>query len=976
MGRVGLAADAGAVEVQAVRSGRARLVLAALALADGPVSTDVLADMAWSGAPPPQWKAALRNIVSGLRQLISHGGTAGDEVIVNDRGGYRLALPPDGSVDALEVIRLARLGAAELDASRYEAAASAADAAGRRAGDLLGSADADWLEPHRAALATARQLALQIAAEARLALGDTLGAVRDARRAVDMAPFDERAHRSLIAAHSAAGDRALALKAFEQCRTLLADELGVPPSEETVRTYLEALGTEPNERSGLPTADTLFIGRDAERAAMAAALAEHRVVTVVGPGGIGKTRLAIEVARDLRGTLSGGVTFVPLESADDSLVPGLVAAALGIEPNPSSGVDVALVTALITAGPALLVLDGCDHALGGIVELATTLLPACPGLHVLATSRQRLGVAAEHVMPLGPMSSDDAVTLLVDRAVASGADLPTDPAALVELPSMCDRVGRVPLAIELSARLLTTTGIGDAIDLLAAGTGMSTGPVDAVGAALANAVSALDDDERVVFARLGVLGGPADLSIAREVVAGDGMVPGPRIARMLAALAERGLLRIDRTGARWRYSQHEVFRARALELLGPADGIRANSRLAKAIHAILPADPQAPPNIERTRAVLPLIRSYFAAATSGRAPAAEALRLAYWLHRFWAAYDLTEGRIWLARLLAASPVDTAHRSTALLAFGYVCYAMGDTAHAEPALEEAARLLRQEDDALESRAYLWLGNLAEGRDAARCTSAYQRVIEAAARHGDDAMADSARCALGTRAFESGAHADGLAMWHDAIERARTAGVDDRVVVLLAEYAWMLVMADRREAADVALGELTRRLGNQVRIAAITAHHATARLALARHEMTAARASIERALATMEEIGASRDRPRLHCTLARIAVAENDLPAAHAICADARAAADASGELWLQAEVLEATAITCAADQPDQVLQLVQAADAIRTTIECARYPLDTIDISRALRIAAGQPAGEESGREAASGNQVRSKRVSP
>ena len=428
---------------------RAQVLLAALALERGPLSGDRLADLVWDGRPPATWPAALRGVVRGLRQAVAAAGVGDQELVATVSGGYQLGAGVD--VDVAEAETALHEARALVAGGRYRAAVDRLrPATGWRGSELMPGAGAAWLDAHRAKVDELARSAWELTAEAASGAGDRTGAVAAARRLVELTPLDERAHRSVITALDAAGDRAGAVQAFEACRRILADELGVDPAPQTVEAYLHALGEpSPSRPAHVPRVGSTFRGRATEAAALAELVAGPGLVTLTGPGGVGKSRVAAEVAARQDG-LAGGVWWVPLESVgQDALVAATVALTMGLDPgdDPSA----AVVAALSPHGRALLVLDGAEAALDGVASLAAELARRCPALTVLATSRVRLGVDGEQLLTLKPWSlpAEEATTvqhplvgLLLDRLAERGGRLTDEQATGPLVRSLLDQIGR------------------------------------------------------------------------------------------------------------------------------------------------------------------------------------------------------------------------------------------------------------------------------------------------------------------------------------------------------------------------------------------------------------------------------------------------------------------------------------------------------------------------------------------------------
>ena len=674
---------------------RAHAVLAALALEGGTQSGARLAELVWDGRPPATWPVALRGVIGGLRSVLRTVGLDDQALVATVPGGYRLA--PGVTVDVTEATDLLDRAQELIRAGRPRAARDLLAPLGDwRGADVLPDDEAEWLQVHRERVDVLVRRTRELAVESAVVAGDRPQAVAAAELWVAAAPLDERAHRALVAALDAAGDRAGAVRAYEACRTLLAEELGVDPTRETVEVYLHALGDESAlSAAPVPQATTSFVGRADEVAAVAAHLAGPGLVTVAGPAGVGKSRVVAEVVHGLRGQ-GRPVRWVPLESVtQDALVPATVALALGLSPGDDPVASV--VAELAPYGPLVLVLDGCEAALDGAATLAGELVTRCPQLTLVATSRVPLGLQAEAVERLEPWSmpaedepwSGPALDLLAARAgVGAGSVERADRAVLGGLLRHC---GGIPLAIELVAAQLTTVAVGDLADLL---DDLLHGNDDPVRGVASSSYALLSDEEAAVFRRFAVLDGSVALRVATPVLAGE-RVTGPRVVRILGQLAAYGLLRVDRTAERWRWSQDDELHRYARELLAEqGEEPEVLARLGEVVREVLPADARAAPGgyADQVTDMLGSVRSFLGAAVDGRADVATGLELAFRLHRYWAATSVGEGRFWLGRLLEAAGGEERWTPYATYALGYLEYWAGDSDQAIPRLQRAADLL--------------------------------------------------------------------------------------------------------------------------------------------------------------------------------------------------------------------------------------------------------------------------------------------
>ena len=475
--------------VEAARDGRPiplggprqRTLLALLLVEAGrPVSVDSLSDELWAGAPPAGGAKALRVYVSRVRRAL------GDESLVARPPGYAL-----------------HADAEQVDARRFEwlladgRTALARGAAGLAA-ERLGAALALWRGPALADVAREGLLAREAQrldelrldcreehAEAQLALGRHAELVPELERLVAEEPLRERLWRHLILALYRGGRQAEALDAYRRARTLLADELGLEPGDELRELERAVLRHEVEQaptaeaRHNLPAPVTSFLGRERELGELERLLRDHRLVTVTGTGGAGKTRLALETARAQIGAWSDGIWLVDLlPLADPSAVPAAVARTLGFTVRPDAPAAAALAEQLRPT-ELLLVLDNCEHLADGCAELASELLAACPHVRVLATSRITLGAPGELDYALEPLGVPEAeatpgdlveaasVHLFLERGRAARRGLVFDDERLRTVARICRELDGLPLAIELAAARAKALSVDEIAELLA-----------------------------------------------------------------------------------------------------------------------------------------------------------------------------------------------------------------------------------------------------------------------------------------------------------------------------------------------------------------------------------------------------------------------------------------------------------------------------------------------------------------------------
>ncbi|MFJ9823439.1 ATP-binding protein [Streptomyces sp. NPDC101160] len=512
---------------------------------------------------------ALQSQVSRLRTAL--GAAA---AIERAGAGYRIVLPDEDGVDACRFERLAAEGRAALaDGDAVRAGALLREGLGLWRGPALDEvAGSESVRAAAVRLEELRLAALEDRYEAALRLGEHRESVPGLRELVGRHPLRERLAELLIRALSAEGGQAEALLVYEETRRRLAEELGADPSAELVALHQELLEHTPSPSPVAPPAPlTSFVGRDREVTEIAGLLRVARLVTLTGPGGVGKTRLAAEVA----GGLADEICFVALAPVRDGAdLPqallaalGLRGSGLGLRPEGARTPFDRLVTALADR-VLVLVLDNCEHVVDATAALAARLLAACPRLRVLATSREPLGVVGEHLWPVGPLDEEAAVRLFTDRAAAARRGPAPDPGLVRRI---CAAVDGLPLAVELTAarlRTLEADELADRLDARLDGrlaiTARGSRTVEERHRTLRSVVAwgweLLTAEERRAARRFAVFAGGATAEAAVRVCGTD--------AETLESLDDKSFLQRSRQGpGHGRYRMLETIRAYAAEQL-------------------------------------------------------------------------------------------------------------------------------------------------------------------------------------------------------------------------------------------------------------------------------------------------------------------------------------------------------------------------------------------------------------------------
>ena len=808
---------------------RSRALLLALVLRRGEVvPRDRLVELLWAQQAPRDARNALQVLVSRLRRSLGPGG----EAIVTREPGYVLELPDD-AVDAAvferRVVAARRASTTGRPADPNELAVALARWRGDPYSDV---ADDPEAVAATSRLQELRLEAVDLRAEAALARGGGVELIADLRAAVTDRPDRERTHRALALALYRAGRQAEALDALGRLRATLRDEHGLDPDAATEELYAAMLRREPaldhaphrtdgpvagvrdEALRALPATRNSFVGRRSELEEVRRALRHARVVTLIGPGGTGKTRLAIEALRDLPTSPELGVAFVDLAPLGDPTdVPGQVATALGIDADGPAGVRAPAgrprrledrITEHLRDTDIVLLLDNCEHLADDVAEMAELLVDAGPGVRVLATSREALRVDGEYLLPVAPLAlpaadidlddpervlEHDAVRLFVERARAAGADLLLDPATTAAVVELCRRLDGLPLALELAAARTTTLPVttlldrlGDRFRLLTGGR-RGTRRQRTLDAVVAWSYDLLDQRQQRLLRHLGAFAGPVDVELVAAVVAeddgsADGTPAAARVLPTLLELADRSLLTLvdeppladdDGRGPRLAVHLLETIRAFAQDrLVRDDDAPRVRARHASAVADRVAAAAVGLRGREQLRWLDLLDRSQ----DEGRAALtwwleadpARALALAVDLAWFWWLHDQhAEAARWLRRTLDRAGDDP---DAQLLAFGSAWLGFHElfdnrTEAAMAAVREAADLLGriEEPDPFVSVAVPLLVTYVEAltaADPADALATMERAVARAEELGEDWVVSAGSFVLVGMAVTLGQH----------------------------------------------------------------------------------------------------------------------------------------------------------------------------------------------------------------------------
>ena len=807
---------------------RRRALLAALALrANETVSRDGLVDALWGEEPPEPASNALQVAVHELRKRL---GAARIERVGS---GYRLRLAP-GELDLATFTELCERAA---EADPADAAALLREALALWRGvPLAGVGEARFAAAEADRLEALRLAALERRVEADLALGRHADLVPELEALVREHPYREPLRRQLMLALYGAGRQAGALEAYRQARSLFVAELGMEPSRalrELERAILrqdpalEVAGPVARPPSNVPAPARRLIGRGLELAAVTALVRdpEARLVTLTGPGGTGKTRLALEVVRTLRDDVAGGVYLADLAPLrDPALVAPTAARALGMQ-DQGDGPLLERLASSLGDREVLLLVDNFEHVLAA-APFVGDLLARAPSLRVLATSRAPLRIAAEHeyrVPPLElpardaggalePVSRTAAVALFVERARAARPGFELTAANAGAVVDVCHALDGLPLALELAAarvKLLSPAALlrrlEDRLGVLADGDRDLPDRQRTLRATVDWSYDLLEPSEQILLARLSVFAGGWTLEAAEAVCAAD--------LTSLGSLVEKSLLRVrESDDGEPRFSMLETVREYALERLdarGDLDGTRARhaeyyaalaERLEPQLYTPLPLD-----EVEREhdnfRAAL--------AFAHGAGDVELGLRLVA-VARFWYVRGFQrEGSAWLEQALAREGGSPARRAVALGWAAGLAWTRGDY---DAAIERAAESLpraREAGDGLAAIRALTILGLAHGSsdDLQRAKRFHTESLELSRALGRERDVGIALANLAGNAISSGDYEAARALATEGLALNRRLGFDQGTAAALMSLAVSgIELGEREEAVPMILESL--------------------------------------------------------------------------------------------------------------------------------------------------------------------------
>ena len=833
-------------------------------------------DLLWPGSGRRAASNSLRSVLYATRKVFDPAAGAG--YLASE--GESLALCPGGDlwvdVDAFEV------AVASARRSRHPAAYRAA--LGLYSGELLpDDRYEDWVENRSRELRGAFLSALIELSGLYEERGDHEPAIDTLQRFLSVEPASEEAHARLMRLHAHSGRRQEALSQYQRLSTVLSERFGTEPEAATrrLRDEIAAGVVEPlvpspadtpqeeevSEPGGhnLPKPKTSLVGREREISEVEGTLSATRLLTLTGTGGSGKTRLALEVARDLAGSYADGVWLVELAPlSEPELVVQEVAGTLGVQEQPGR---LPLENLLEALGDKemLLLMDNCEHLIGAVARLARALLDSCPRVRLLATSRKRLGVMGELILLVPSLSvpgagekptveeleAYESARLFADRAQEAHPGFRLTPENARAVARVCVGLEGMPLAIELAAARVgmlsagqISERLGQSLDLLSRGGRTADRRHRTLRAALEWDYRLLSGGEQALFGRLSVFAGGFTLEAA-ETVGALGGIGEKEVLELLTTLVEKSLVMAEESWERGaRHRLLEPVRQYASEKLAES-GEEEDIRHRHARHFLTMAE-EAEPQLKGPRQAewldrLEAERDNFRTALSwslGRDGDLGA-RMAGALSLFWYTRGyLSEGRTYLEAAASSDAAGATVRARALAGLGWIAEPQGDYGRARAAYEESLRLYRRSDDRRGvANAMGDLGSLALDRgDYERATSLLEESLSLHRKLGRGEDVIGILDSLGVLASARGDPERSMSYFSEALILSRGTGNVRRTAVSLGNLGITTLVHGDPEQATVLLDEslaLFRGIGDNSNIAVSLMDSALAALARGDH-----------------------------------------------------------------------------------------------------------------------------------------------
>jgi len=907
-----------------------------------------LIDELWRGREPAAAATTLRSYISRLRSVLE------PEASLDARAGGYVVNVGTGQLDVAEFEEFIRAGQAALDAGMAGVAGDRFRAALAlwRGPALAGVADVPMLALESARLEELRLVAVEGRMEAELALGRHAEVTGELERLVANHPVRERFWCQLVLALYRGERQADALAACRRARAMLAEELGLEPGEQLRRLEQEVLrhevsGTPEPEQHNLPVPLTSLLGRDLELGELERLLAEVRLISLTGPGGTGKTRLAVECARRVAGRYPDGVWLTDLAGISaPELVPAQVMAALGVR---QSG-DVPVMEALrfrLRSAELLVVLDNCEHLIDACAQLAADLLGSVPGLRMLATSREPLGVPGEvtyGVPPLGvppesagehALAESPAVRLFLERASAARAGSSQTAAPIAAVARICRDLDGLPLPIELAAARASVVSVpeiqarlADKFRFLAYRRPIPGARHQALKAAIDWSHELLTEPEARVFRELSVFSGSFRLA---EVAAVCCHADEGAALETVDQLAAKSFVVIESAAGATRYRLLQTLREYAADRLAETgEAPRVRQLHATAFRDLAERAPDYAILAREHDNLLAALGWSLSANTSSGDQTGQ--RLACALGGFWRSRGyLQEARDWLERALAAPTRDRGQHAKLHWLLGAVLHQAGDLHRARAVLADGSRAAAAAgEDALRARMQVLLAEIRMdlGADYAELLADEEAAAAILGSEGDCEGLAEAWNSIGWLRFASG----DVPASQKAVERAAAyaARSGNQFARLTARQRLILTLTESPIPTDVAIARAEQLLeaapGDPW--AEVQGVEALAELYAYAGRFADARQEIARARSAYVRSGDKFSWAVSAYHVGRIEMTAGDYPAAERVLADGREALIAIGERGVLSSILAQLAEAAYAQgHLDEALQLTEETGTI-------------------------------------------------
>jgi predicted ATPase/DNA-binding SARP family transcriptional activator/Tfp pilus assembly protein PilF len=965
--------------LSALRTRKHQWLLALLALRqDRQVDRDWLAATLWPESPASQALYNLRRCLSDLRSAL---GSEGERLRASAARSMSLSLA-NATVDVLAFdAAIARGDAASLE-----------EAVSLYRGPLLEGCTLEWVLAERLEREMAYLAILETLAAQAMARQDAAAAIRYLRLVVVTDPLRESAQRALMEALAAGGDIAAATLAYREYRLYLHRALNTEPAPETgalfqqirkqaqsgsqKETSAASRRTAPSLPGRLPLPLTGFVGREQELTEIAGLLASHRLVTLLGPGGMGKTRLAIQVARRLVGNYPDGAWFVDLTGLSDAAqMPQAISAVLGVQ----EGTGRPLLEALadhLSGKQMLLVLDNFEHLVEAGAVIARGLLGRAPELTCLVTSRQKLDVEGEHEYVVAPLLTPglpgtperllefESVQLFVERAQAVRPDFQITDANTTAVAALCDRLEGLPLAIELAAArgaVLTPAQmlaqLERRLDFLRSRRRDISERHRTLRAVIDSSYLRLPGSLQRFFSRLSVFRGGWTLEAAEEVC------EEPEALEYLEALREVSLVlaEVETDNAEIRFRMLETLREYAEEKLKPEDRAGLKERHRDHFLKLAEEAEEAIAGTEQARWLRRLEQEHDNMRASlqycleeDARDAVKGLRLVAGLFQFWwHRGHWSEGRAYCERALVQTGAQerSKWRARALCAAADIAGNQGDYDAAQRRYEEAMAISREIGDRQGSAGSLSsLACMAHERgDLEKALALHTQCLHLRRELGDKSGMAASLLNLGSWRAAHGDREEAQRLLEEALAISGEVGNQALEAVILNTIGNMVLELGRSDEARSLYEQallLNRDLEDKRGIAASLVN--LGNVAANLQEAAAARAYYEESLFLNRELGNRLGVAIVLVNLGKFVYDQGDYAAARDYLGECLKLCQQMEAKYLAADALESiTTLYRAQGQVERAVRFFAAAQALRETLSSSRPPLEQEKLDRAL-----------------------------